>query len=88
MNAVQVDFYDKSCLVPLVLSLDGINAPSTSGCSIGTSTAWESYWNESLGATCIPDEQCQSKHCSGVCVACKATSDCGAGQRCVGGTCI
>jgi hypothetical protein len=88
MNAVQLDFYDKSCLVPLVLSLDGIDALSTAGCSIGTSTAWESYWNESLGATCIPDEQCRSKHCSGICVGCKATSDCAAGQLCLAGACI
>jgi hypothetical protein len=88
MNAVQVDFYDRSCLVPLVLSLNGIDALPTSGCSIGTGTAWGSYWNEALGATCIPDDQCHSKHCAGVCVACKANSDCGAGHLCVGAACL
>src|SRR5258708_2846940 len=85
---IELDFYDRSCLVPLVLSWNGIDALPLAGCSIGTSTAWGSYWNEALGATCIPDEQCQSKHCAAVCVACKSNSDCGAGHLCVGAACL
>jgi hypothetical protein len=88
VNALQIDFYDRACLVPFALSLNGVPGPSLDGCAIGAGTSWGSWWDESLGSACVTDAQCASGHCAAVCVACKSNADCASGHVCLGATCL
>ena len=43
LNIVGVDFYNRTCLVPLTYVLNGLTADLPSGCQIGGSTAWSGW---------------------------------------------